>query len=197
MLSDAIARTGDSLSERFPMTTNLVWMDLEMTGLDLDRHVIIEIATVVTDADLDILAEGPSLAIRQSESALAAMDDWNVEHHTASGLLERIRREGVLLAEAEAQTLAFIEGYVGEGESPLCGNSIWQDRRFLVKYMPTLEGYLYYRNIDVSSVKELARLWRPQLLAGVHKTNAHVALLDIRESIDELRFYRERFFSRF
>ena len=178
------------------MTTNLVWMDLEMTGLDLDRHVIIEIATVVTDADLDILAEGPSLAIRQSESALAAMDGWNVEHHTASGLLERIRREGVLLAEAEAQTLAFIEGYVGEGESPLCGNSIWQDRRFLVKYMPTLEGYLYYRNIDVSSVKELARLWRPQLLAGVHKTNAHVALLDIRESIDELRFYRERFFSR-
>ena len=124
------------------------------------------------------------------------MDDWNVEHHTASGLLERIRREGVLLAEAEAQTLAFIEGYVGEGESPLCGNSIWQDRRFLAKYMPTLEGYLYYRNIDVSTVKELARLWRPQLMAGVRKTNAHVALLDIRESIDELRFYRERFFSR-
>ena len=196
MLSGAIARTGDSMSERFPMTTNLVWMDLEMTGLDLDRHVIIEIATIVTDADLDILAEGPPLAIRQPESALAAMDDWNVEHHTASGLLERIRREGVLLAEAEAQTLAFIEGYVGEGESPLCGNSIWQDRRFLAKYMPTLEGYLYYRNIDVSSVKELARLWRPQLLAGVQKTSAHVALLDIRESIEELRFYRERFFIR-
>lgn len=175
------------------MATNLVWMDLEMTGLDLDVHVIIEIATVVTDAELNTLAEGPTLAVAQPESALADMDDWNVTHHTASGLLERVRREGVPLVEAEAQTLAFVEQYVGEGESPLCGNSIWQDRRFLAKYMPTLEGYLYYRNIDVSSVKELARLWRPDLAARVVKSNTHVALMDIRESIDELRFYRRHF----
>ena len=175
------------------MATNLVWMDLEMTGLDLDVHVIIEIATVVTDAELNTLAEGPTLAVAQPESALADMDDWNVTHHTASGLLERVRREGVPLVEAEAQTLAFVERYVGEGESPLCGNSIWQDRRFLAKYMPTLEGYLYYRNIDVSSVKELARLWRPDLAARVVKSNTHVALKDIRESIDELRFYRRHF----
>jgi len=175
------------------MAANLVWMDLEMTGLDLDVHVIIEIATVVTDAELNTLAEGPTLAVAQPESALADMDDWNVTHHTASGLLERVRREGVPLVEAEAQTLAFVEQYVGEGESPLCGNSIWQDRRFLAKYMPTLEGYLYYRNIDVSSVKELARLWRPDLAARVVKSNTHVALMDIRESIDELRFYRRHF----
>ena len=175
------------------MAANLVWMDLEMTGLDLDAHVIIEIATVVTDAELNTLAEGPTLAVAQPESALADMDDWNVTHHTASGLLERVRREGVPLVEAEAQTLAFVEQYVGEGESPLCGNSIWQDRRFLAKYMPTLEGYLYYRNIDVSSVKELARLWRPDLAARVVKSNTHVALMDIRESIDELRFYRRHF----
>ena len=175
------------------MATNLVWMDLEMTGLDLDVHVIIEIATVVTDAELNTLAEGPTLAVAQPESALADMDDWNVTHHTASGLLERVRREGVPLVEAEAQTLAFVERYVGEGESPLCGNSIWQDRRFLAKYMPTLEGYLHYRNIDVSSVKELARLWRPDLAARVVKSNTHVALMDIRESIDELRFYRRHF----
>ncbi len=175
------------------MAANLVWMDLEMTGLDLDVHVIIEIATVVTDAELNTLAEGPTLAVAQPESALAGMDDWNVTHHTASGLLQRVRREGVPLVEAEAQTLAFVERYVGEGESPLCGNSIWQDRRFLARYMPTLEGYLYYRNIDVSSVKELARLWRPDLAARVVKSNTHVALMDIRESIDELRFYRRHF----
>ena len=175
------------------MTANLVWMDLEMTGLDLDRDVIIEIATVVTDGELHVVAEGPTLAIAQPESALAGMDEWNVTHHTASGLLERVRREGVPLVEAEAQTLAFVEGHVAEGESPLCGNSIWQDRRFLAKYMPTLEGHLHYRNIDVSSVKELARLWRPDLADQVSKSNTHVALEDIRESIDELRFYRKHF----
>ncbi len=175
------------------MTANLVWMDLEMTGLDLDAHVIIEIATIVTDAELEVLAEGPTLAVAQPQSALAAMDEWNVTHHTASGLIERVGREGVPLVEAEAQTLAFIEGYAAEGESPLCGNSIWQDRRFLAKYMPTLEGHLHYRNIDVSSVKELARLWRPDLADQVVKSHSHVALIDIRESIDELRFYRKHF----
>lgn len=175
------------------MTTHLVWMDLEMTGLDVEVDGILEIATVITDAELDIVAEGPSLPVAQPESTLAGMDEWNVTHHTASGLLERVRREGVPLVEAEAQTLSFVEAYVGEGESPLCGNSIWQDRRFLARYMPTLEGYLHYRNIDVSSVKQLARLWRPDLADRVVKSSEHVALADIRESIDELRFYRKHF----
>ena len=175
------------------MTTHLVWMDLEMTGLDVEVDGILEIATIITDAELDIVAEGPSLAVAQPESTLAGMDEWNVTHHTASGLLERVRREGVSVVEAEAQTLSFVEAYVGEGESPLCGNSIWQDRRFLARYMPTLEGHLHYRNIDVSSVKQLARLWRPDLADRVVKSGAHVALADIRESIDELRFYRKHF----
>lgn len=176
------------------MPANLVWMDLEMTGLDPEVDVIIEIATIVTDDDLNILAEGPALAIAQGESALGAMDDWNVEHHTKSGLLKRVREEGVLLKEAEARTLAFIEQYTQRGASPLCGNSIWQDRRFLARYMRKLESFLHYRIIDVSSIKELALRWQPALLAELTKKNEHLALADIRESIDELKFYRERFF---
>ncbi len=175
------------------MTAHLVWMDMEMTGLDPERERIIEIATIVTDGDLNVIAEGPVLAVRQSESLLAAMDDWNQRHHAASGLLDRVRREGVSEREAEAATLAFLEQHVDKKRSPLCGNTIWQDRRFLVRYMPTLEDHLHYRMVDVSSIKELVRRWRPDLMAGFTKKNEHTALADIRESIEELRYYREHF----
>ncbi len=175
------------------MTANLVWMDLEMTGLDPDRDLIIEMATIVTDGELNVLAEGPVFAIATPEAALEAMDEWNQTHHSASGLLDRVRRSEVTLLEAEAQTLAFLERWVEKGAAPLCGNSIWQDRRFLSRHMPTLEAYLHYRIIDVSSLKELARRWRPDLLDALKKENAHTALADIRESIAELRLYRDRF----
>lgn len=172
---------------------NLIWMDLEMTGLDPDTDLIIEMATIVTDSQLKEVAQGPVLAIATPEEALAAMDDWNQTHHSASGLLDRVRKSQVSMVEAEAQTLAFIEQHVERDNAPLCGNSIWQDRRFLARHMETLEAYLHYRIIDVSSVKELARRWRPELLSGVSKKGAHTALADIRESIDELRFYRDHF----
>jgi oligoribonuclease len=175
------------------MAADLIWMDLEMTGLDPDSDLIIEMATIVTDSDLNVVAEGPVLAIHVAEERLAAMDDWNREHHGASGLIERVRRSRVSTVEAEAQTLAFVSRHVEQGSAPLCGNTIWQDRRFLARHMPTLEAYFHYRNIDVSSVKELARRWRPELLAGLTKENAHTALADIRESIEELRYYREHF----
>jgi len=175
------------------VSAHLVWMDLEMSGLDPERDVIIEIATIITDAELNVVAEGPALAVHQPESVIAGMDEWNQTHHTASGLIERVRRSPVSTLEAEAQTLAFLERYVERNASPLCGNTIWQDRRFLVRYMPVLEQYLHYRNIDVSTLKELARRWRPELLAGFTKRGAHTALSDIRESIEELRYYRTHF----
>lgn len=178
---------------RRPVSAHLVWMDLEMSGLDPERDVIIEIATIVTDAELNVVAEGPALAVHQPESVIAAMDEWNQTHHSASGLIERVRRSPISALEAEAQTLAFLERHVERNASPLCGNTIWQDRRFLVRYMPVLEGYLHYRNIDVSTLKELARRWRPELLAGFTKQNSHTALADIRESIEELRYYRTHF----
>ena len=176
-------------------TTNLVWVDLEMTGLDPEEDVILEIATLVTDARLRVVAEGPSLAVHQEEAALAGMDAWNMEHHGASGLLDRVRQSAVSLAEAEAVTLAFVQSHCARGASPLCGNTVWQDRRFLMRYMPTLESYLHYRIIDVSTVKELARRWRPELVAGLRKRGAHRALDDIRESVAELSRYREKFFN--
>ena len=175
-------------------SANLIWIDLEMTGLDPDSDVILEIATLVTDSELDIVAEGPALAIHQDEAALAGMDAWNVEHHGASGLLDRVRRSPVSLVEAEAVTLAFVERHCAPQSAPLCGNSVWQDRRFLCRHMPTLEAHLHYRIIDVSTVKELARRWQPALVAGLAKKSAHRALDDIRESVDELRHYRRRFF---
>jgi oligoribonuclease len=168
-------------------------MDLEMTGLDPETEVIIEMATIVTDSQLKIVAEGPVLAIRQPEPFLAAMDEWNQDHHSASGLLDRVRNSRVGEREAEAQTLAFIEAHVDKNTSPLCGNSISQDRRFLTRYMPTLEGHLHYRNIDVSSLKELVARWRPELMQGFQKSSQHTALADIRESIEELKYYREHF----
>ena len=172
----------------------LVWMDLEMTGLDPDRDVILEIATLVTTANLDVVAEGPVLAIHQPEPVLGAMDDWNREHHGASGLVERVRASRLAVGDAEAQTLEFVRRHVAERASPLCGNSIWQDRRFLARYMPALERYLHYRNVDVSTVKELVRRWYPDGPAPPEKKHAHLALDDIRESIDELRFYRTHMF---
>ncbi|EKE84538.1 oligoribonuclease [Idiomarina xiamenensis] len=172
----------------------LVWIDLEMTGLDPEQHHVIEIATIVTDSDLQVIAEGPVLAIHQPEQYLARMDDWNVNTHTQSGLVERVKASRIDEDEAVRQTLAFLQQYVASGKSPLCGNSIGQDRRFLVKHMPQLEAFFHYRNLDVSTVKELAKRWNPAVAAGVKKSGAHEALADIRESIDELRHYRERFF---
>ena len=172
----------------------LVWIDLEMTGLDPERDVIIEIASVVTDSELDVVAEGPVVAIAQPRERLDAMDEWNRTHHGASGLLERVRASRVAERDAEAATLGFLEQHVEKGAAPLCGNTIWQDRRFLARHMPELEGYLHYRNIDVSSIKELVRRWRPELMTGFVKKNEHRALADIRESIAELAYYREHFF---
>lgn len=176
------------------MSSHLVWIDLEMTGLDPSHDRIIEMATIVTDGNLNTLAEGPVLAIRQDQALLDGMDEWNQTHHSASGLLERIAGSGVSETEAEARTMAFVESHVQAGAAPLCGNTIWQDRRFLSRYMPTLESYLHYRMIDVSSIKELAKRWHPKIASGVVKTNQHTALADIRESIEELRYYRANLF---
>jgi len=173
---------------------NLVWIDLEMTGLNPDSDHIIEIATVVTDAELNVVAEGPVLAVHQPEPVLAGMDDWNRRTHGESGLVERVRRSATTAGEAEEQTLAFLRQHADPGSSPMCGNSICQDRRFLAREMPTLEKFFHYRNLDVSTLKELARRWAPGVLAGVHKTSRHLALDDIRESIDELRHYRRTMF---
>lgn len=177
------------------MAAHLVWMDLEMTGLDPEVDRIIEIATIITDGDLNVIAEGPVFAISQSAELFAGMDEWNQNQHSASGLLERIAKQGVTELEAEAMTLAFIEQHVEDNTAPLCGNTIWQDRRFLSRYMQTLEGYLHYRMIDVSSVKELARRWRPDIASSFNKRNEHTALADIRESIGELQHYRAHFFN--
>jgi oligoribonuclease len=173
---------------------NLIWIDLEMTGLEPKTDVIIEIATIVTDADLNILAEGPSLAIHQPDEALDAMDEWCTNQHGKSGLTQRVKDSKVSVADAEQQTISFLNEYVEAGVSPMCGNSIGQDRRFLVKYMPELESFFHYRNLDVSTIKELARRWRPGVLDGVKKKGSHLALDDIRDSINELRHYRENFF---
>jgi oligoribonuclease len=172
---------------------NLIWIDLEMTGLEPDQDHIIEIATIVTDGQLNILAEGPVLAIHQSDETLDKMDDWNTRTHTASGLVDRVRVSEVDEAEATRQTLAFLRQYLPERSSPMCGNSICQDRRFLARHMPELEDFFHYRNLDVSTLKELAKRWRPALMGGFAKQGSHQALDDIRESIEELRYYREHF----
>lgn len=169
---------------------NLIWIDLEMTGLSPERDVIIEIATVVTDAQLNILAEGPVMAIHQSDAALAGMDEWNTRQHGGSGLTDRVRSSSVTTRAAEQGTLDFLAQWVPAGKSPMCGNSICQDRRFLARYMPRLEAYFMYRNLDVSTLKELARRWYPDVFAGFSKDSSHLALDDIRDSIAELRYYR-------
>ncbi|WP_421682553.1 oligoribonuclease [Stutzerimonas urumqiensis] len=172
---------------------NLIWIDLEMTGLDPDRDVIIEMATVVTDSQLNVLAEGPVIAVHQSDEVLAGMDEWNTRQHGGSGLTQRVRESRIGVEQAEAMTLAFLEQWVPERSSPICGNSICQDRRFLYRYMPRLEAYFHYRNLDVSTLKELAARWAPQVRDGFKKRATHLALDDIRESIAELRHYREHF----
>ena len=171
----------------------LIWIDLEMTGLDTDRDAILEIATIVTDSQLNVLAEGPELAIAHPLSVLEAMDEWNRKQHGKSGLWRRVLEEGVGLADAEARTVSFLAEWVPANTSPMCGNSICQDRRFLHRLMPRLEQHFHYRNLDVSTLKELARRWAPQVLAGVRKQSAHTALSDVRDSIDELRYYRTHF----
>jgi len=171
-------------------TNNLIWIDLEMTGLSPERDVIIEIATIVTDADLNILAEGPVLAIHQCDAVLAGMDEWNTRQHGGSGLTERVRTSSVTTRAAEQATLDFLAAWVPAGKSPMCGNSICQDRRFLARYMPRLEAYFMYRNLDVSTLKELARRWYPDVFGGFSKKSSHLALDDIRDSIAELKHYR-------
>ncbi len=174
---------------------NLIWMDLEMTGLDPEIETIIEIATIVTDGDLNILEEGPCLAIHQNDEILNRMDEWNTQHHTASGLVERVRKSTITLKEAEKSTLEFIKQYCPANTTPLCGNSISHDRRFLVKYMRNLNDYLHYRNIDVTSIKEVVRRWFPNGPKFPKKSQVHLASVDVRESLEELVFYRKHYFS--
>jgi len=174
-------------------TERLVWIDLEMTGLDVSRESIIEIATVVTDGELNILAQGPNLAVKVDDALLDGMDEWNTSHHTASGLVERVKTVGVSIEEAVQQTLEFLQHWVEKGTAPLCGNSVWNDKKFMEKEMPALVEHLHYRMIDVSTVKELARRWYPDV-GRYEKKGAHLALDDILESIEELRYFRMRVF---
>ena len=175
--------------------SNLIWLDLEMTGLEPEIDVVLEIATIITDSHLNILAEGPVFAISQPDEVLDNMSQWCIEHHGKSGLTKRCKESKVSLADATAQTIAFVQKYVPQGVSPMCGNSICQDRRFLANYMPDLESFFHYRNLDVSTLKELARRWKPSVLEGMKKKASHLALDDIKDSIEELRYYRAKFFN--
>ncbi|MCA0404268.1 MAG: oligoribonuclease [Proteobacteria bacterium] len=172
---------------------NLIWLDLEMTGLDPEKERIIEIATIVTDSHLNVLAEGPVFAIHQEQSLIDAMDSWNTRQHNQSGLVERVLSSEISESIAESKTIEFLKQYLDAGKSPMCGNSICQDRRFLYKYMPQLAAFFHYRNLDVSTLKELVKRWQPHLLNGVIKESKHLALDDIRDSIAELVYYRQHF----
>ena len=172
---------------------NLIWLDLEMTGLDPLKERIIEIATVVTDGDLNILAQGPSIVIHQNDELLLGMDDWNTKQHGGSGLTERVRSSQITEEEAMAATIEFLQDWVPAGQSPMCGNTIGQDRRFLVRYMPELEAFFHYRNLDVSTIKELMRRWKPELSGGFSKRGSHLAMDDVYDSIAELAYYRDVF----
>lgn len=174
---------------------NLIWIDLEMTGLDPEKERIIEIATIVTDSRLNLLAEGPVFAIHQSDELLSAMDSWNTRQHNHSGLVKRVKESIINEAEAEALTLEFLRQYAQPGKSPMCGNSVYQDRRFLTRYMPELEKFFHYRLIDVSTLKELAARWAPRIYSGLQKESKHLALDDVKESIEELKYYREKLFN--
>ncbi len=185
----------NSINETKKDLMNLIWIDLEMTGLDTINDVIIEIATIVTDKDLNILGEGPIFAINQANEVLEGMDEWNTRQHHRSGLTERVRSSKVSLEEAERDTIIFLEQFVNSGVSPMCGNSICQDRRFLSRQMPALEAFFHYRNLDVSSINEIAKRWRPEILEGFKKQGSHLAMDDIKDSIAELRRYRNLFFN--
>jgi oligoribonuclease len=178
-----------------PSKDNLIWLDMEMTGLDCENDSIIEIATVITDNHLNILAEGPAIAIHHSRQVMEAMDEWNTRTHADTGLTERVLRSNVNMREAEERTLEFIKEWVEHRCSPMCGNSVCQDRRFLARQMPELENHFHYRNLDVSTIKELARRWEPGIFNGFFKVNRHSALSDIKESIEELRYYSTTFFT--
>ena len=176
-----------------PNEMNLVWIDMEMTGLDPDNDRVIEIAAIVTDAELNILAEGPVFAIHQADAVLDKMDAWNKGTHGRSGLIDKVRASTVTEDEASAQMISFLRQYVPAGKSPMCGNSICQDRRFMARHMSQLEQFFHYRNVDVSTIKELCRRWKPELINGFKKHQMHTALADIRESVEELRYYRAHF----
>ena len=176
-----------------PNEMNLVWVDMEMTGLDPDNDRIIEVAAVVTDANLNVLAEGPVIAVHQSDATLDKMDNWNKGTHGRSGLIDRVKASTIDEAQAEQQLIAFLKQWVPANKSPMCGNSICQDRRFMARGMPKLEAFFHYRNLDVSTLKELCRRWKPELASGFKKAQKHTALADILESIEELRYYREHF----
>jgi oligoribonuclease len=173
--------------------TRLVWIDMEMSGLNPDTDRVLEVALVVTDKDLNLLEEGPVLVVHQSDAVLDGMDNWNKSTHAKSGLVEKVKASTLSESDVETRMVEFMKRYVGERKSPMCGNSICQDRRFLARYMPVLEAYFHYRNLDVSTLKELAVRWRPELKDGFKKANSHTALADIRESIEELKYYREHF----
>lgn len=175
-------------------SNNLIWIDLEMTGLNSETDRIIEVATIVTDSQLNILAEGPVIAVHQADELLNGMDEWNTRTHGKTGLTERVKQSRVTESEAEQQTIDFLKDYIAKNQSPMCGNSICQDRRFLARTMPELEAWFHYRNLDVSSIKELIKRWKPELLGGYSKKNTHQAMDDIRESIEELQYYRKHFF---
>lgn len=176
-----------------PNEFNLVWIDMEMTGLDPDKDRVIEVAAIVTDPQLNVLAEGPVFVIHQADEVLDGMDAWNKGTHGRSGLIDRVKASTVTEAQAEEEMIDFLRKYVPEGKSPMCGNSICQDRRFMARYMPKLEAFFHYRNVDVSTLKELCRRWKPELISGFKKHQLHTALADIRESVEELKYYREHF----
>ncbi len=176
-------------------SNNLIWIDMEMTGLNPEKERIIEMATIVTDSALNMIAEGPVLAIHQPDSLLETMDNWNTKQHNSSGLVKRVKESTITEEEAEQATLDFLRQYVPEGKSPMCGNSVYQDRRFLYRYMPELEKYFHYRLLDVSTLKELAQRWAPRVYSGFQKESKHLALDDIRESIEELKYYRGALFN--
>ncbi len=191
---DLQAQSNQNFTEpTHPSEFNLIWVDMEMTGLDPDNDAIIEVAVIVTDPDLNVLAEGPVLAIHQADEVLDKMDAWNKSTHGRSGLIDRVKASTVTEAEAENTVIDFLKRYVPKGKSPMCGNSICQDRRFMVRSMPRLEAYFHYRNLDVSTLKELCRRWKPELEASFKKQQKHTALADILESIEELRYYRQHF----
>ncbi len=186
------ASATETVAQR-PNEMNLVWVDMEMTGLEPDTDRIIEVAVVVTDMHLNVLAEGPVFAIHQSDETLDKMDNWNKGTHGRSGLIERVKASTVTEAQAEEELIAFMKKWVPKGKSPMCGNTIGQDRRFMVRYMPKLEAFFHYRNIDVSTLKELGKRWKPEMVSGFKKHQMHTALADIVESIEELKYYREHF----